>query len=112
MKEVPMNLLSTGEGRLFRDEEEVPTEDTYVHARQTFKAKAFAPKKPIRQFSVPSGDGPGYDVGDRVRHTKFGDGIVTAMTAGGRDYEVTVNFDTAGTKKMFAVFAKLQKVPE
>ena len=41
---------------------------------------------------------------------KFGEGIVTGIVQGGRDYEVTVNFDNAGTKKMFAAFAKLQKV--
>lgn len=110
MKEVPMNLLSTGEGRLFREEEEVPEEGNYMQARASFKAKAFTPKKPVQQFSAPAGDGPQYDVGDRVRHMKFGDGIVTAMTAGGRDYEVTVNFDSVGTKKMFATFAKLQKI--
>ena len=53
---------------------------------------------------------PGYDVGDRVRHMKFGDGLVTAITEGGRDYEVTVQFDQAGQKKMFATFARLQKI--
>ena len=52
----------------------------------------------------------GYDVGDRVKHMKFGEGLVTAMTAGGRDYEVTVQFDDVGVKKMFATFAKLQKI--
>ena len=52
----------------------------------------------------------GYEVGDRVRHIKFGDGEVMALVAGGRDYEVTVDFDKAGTKKMFASFAKLKKI--
>ena len=51
-----------------------------------------------------------YQVGDRVRHIKFGDGEVMAIVSGGRDYEVTVDFDKAGTKKMFASFAKLKKV--
>ena len=51
-----------------------------------------------------------YQVGDRVRHIKFGDGEVMAIVSGGRDYEVTVDFDKAGTKKMFATFARLQKV--
>ena len=32
------------------------------------------------------------------------------ITEGGRDYEVTVNFDKVGVKKMFASFAKLKKV--
>ena len=44
-----------------------------------------------------------------MKHMKFGVGVVTAITEGGRDYEVTVNFDKAGIKKMFASFAKLKK---
>jgi DNA helicase-2/ATP-dependent DNA helicase PcrA len=35
---------------------------------------------------------------------------VTAIVEGGKDYEVTVDFDKVGTKKMFAAFAKLKKV--
>ncbi len=41
---------------------------------------------------------------------KFGEGTVTQIVEGGRDYEVTVDFDTAGTRKMFAIFAKLKKI--
>ena len=51
-----------------------------------------------------------YTVGDRVKHVKFGEGEVTLINDGGRDYEVTVDFDAVGTKKMFASFAKLVKV--
>jgi DNA helicase-2/ATP-dependent DNA helicase PcrA len=51
-----------------------------------------------------------YEVGDRVRHIKFGDGEVMAIVAGGRDYEVTVDFDKAGTKKLMATYAKLLKI--
>lgn len=51
-----------------------------------------------------------YVAGDRVRHLKFGEGTVVDIKDGGRDYEVTVNFDVAGTKKMFASFAKLVKI--
>lgn len=51
-----------------------------------------------------------YGVGDRVSHIKFGSGTVTGIIEGGRDFEVTVDFDTAGTKKMFASFAKLKKI--
>lgn len=51
-----------------------------------------------------------YAVGDRVRHMKFGDGVVLDMKTGGRDIEVTVDFDTVGVKKMFAGFAKLAKI--
>lgn len=57
-----------------------------------------------------SEDGPGYGVGDRVKHMKFGEGTVSDIKTGGRDYEVTVEFDTAGVKKMFASFAKLMRI--
>ncbi len=51
-----------------------------------------------------------YNKGDRVKHMKFGEGIVVQIAEGGRDYEVTVDFDKVGRKKMFASFAKLKKV--
>ena len=41
---------------------------------------------------------------------KFGEGEVLRIVEGGRDFEVTVDFDRAGTKKMFASFAKLKKI--
>ena len=59
---------------------------------------------------VTSTEGLGYSEGDRVKHIKFGEGTVLEIKNGGRDYEVTVEFDTAGNKKMFASFAKLIKI--
>ena len=55
-------------------------------------------------------DAVDYGVGDRVRHVKFGDGTVKDMVQGKRDYEVTVEFDTVGVKKLFAAFAGLKKI--
>ncbi len=63
-----------------------------------------------RQFEVKQADALGYEVGDTVRHGKFGVGIVTQIVEGGRDYEVTVEFEKYGVKKMFAAFAKMVKV--
>lgn len=51
-----------------------------------------------------------YVVGDRVSHMKFKEGTVLEIFEGERDFEVTVEFDAFGVKKMFASFAKLQKV--
>ena len=111
LKEIPADLLSTGM-RFEREEkeEEAPRQSSWQQARQAFHTKAFSTPRPVQQFKVAGGNGPGYDVGDRVRHVKFGEGLVTAIVEGGRDYEVTVEFDSAGTKKMFAAFAKLQKI--
>lgn len=50
-----------------------------------------------------------YVVGDRVKHIRFGEGKVLLIEEGKRDFEVTVDFDTVGRKKLFASFAKLEK---
>ena len=52
----------------------------------------------------------GYEQGDRVRHLKYGEGTVMKIEPGPRDYQVTVVFDEAGQKIMYAGFAKLKKV--
>lgn len=51
-----------------------------------------------------------YKVGDRVKHTKFGEGMVTSLNEKSGDYEVCVRFDSGDTRKMMASFAKLKKV--
>ena len=51
-----------------------------------------------------------YGEGDRVSHIKFGEGTVTGVQAEPRDYKVTVVFDKAGQKVMYASFAKLKKI--
>lgn len=63
-----------------------------------------------KAFTVEKSKGLSYSVGDQVVHIKFGHGIVLDIKDGGKDYEVTVCFDTMGVKKMFASFAKLKKV--
>lgn len=111
LKEIPMELVSTGE--LFQKEEKpeklAQKTNAYMQAKQAFHTKPFAAARPAKQFGNPSG-GPGYAVGDRVRHMKFGEGTVQNIIEGGRDYEVTVEFEGAGVKKMFAMFAKLEKI--
>ena len=53
---------------------------------------------------------PDYQVGDTVKHIKYGKGIVKKMELGARDYQVTVAFEGVGTKVMYAAFAKLKKL--
>ncbi len=50
-----------------------------------------------------------YGVGDRVQHVKFGAGTVTHIENKPKDYEITVDFDRAGQKKLLAAFANLTK---
>ena len=109
LKEIPVELLATNSWEK-ESEIEIVKPREYVQARQAFQTKAFTTPKPIQNFGVKAGGGLNYDVGDRVKHMKFGEGLVLSIVSGGRDYEVTVDFDQAGVKKMFAGFAKLQKV--
>lgn len=51
-----------------------------------------------------------YGIGDRVRHMRYGEGTVLKIEPGPRDSQVTVVFDEAGQKIMYAGFAKLRKV--
>ena len=53
---------------------------------------------------------PDYQTGDRVSHIKYGDGTVLGLVKEPRDYKVTVDFDKAGQKIMYASFAKLKRI--
>ena len=53
---------------------------------------------------------PALSTGDKVRHAKFGEGIVTGTKASGTDVEVTVAFIDEGVKRLLQSFAKLQKI--
>ena len=86
---------------------QAPPKDTpYQKAKEAFKTKTFDPN----QFKVVKADSLDYTVGDRVSHIKFGQGTVLEIADGGRDFEVKVEFDNYGVKRMFASFAKLKKV--
>ena len=104
VKEIPVRLMETG-GVPMAKEREVPKSGGYDQAKTMFRTKAFEQKN----FTVTKASALDYGVGDTVRHIKFGVGVVKNIVEGGRDYEVTVDFVTAGTKKMFASFAKLKK---
>ena len=99
LKEIPMELLSTGAVFQKSEPEEERKPSAYQQARQAFRAKAFVQPGAARSFGSPKGEGPGYQVGDRVRHVKFGEGTVTAMVEGGRDYEVTVDLTAQAQKR-------------
>lgn len=106
IKEIPREMVELGREFQEKKLKEIPLPTSFQQIKQAFRQPAFVPK----QFEVKKAEGLDYQVGDTVKHMKFGTGVVTDITEGGRDYEVTVNFDKAGIKKMFASFAKLKKV--
>jgi len=48
-------------------------------------------------------------VGDTVSHKSFGTGTILTITPMGGDMLLEVAFDKAGTKKMMANYARLEK---
>ena len=74
-----------------------------------FKTKAFAPAKVGKQFTVTKEKSLDYTIGDRVRHMKFGEGLVRDITEGGSDFEVTVEFRHSGNKENVCLICQAQK---
>ena len=106
MKEIPKDYLERGCEVRQDKTAEMPKNDSWKEIKRNFMEKP----KAVQQFTVTKATSLEYTVGDRVRHIKFGEGTVADITEGGRDYEVAVDFDNYGRKKMFASFAKLKKV--
>lgn len=51
-----------------------------------------------------------FEKGDRIKHKKFGEGIVKDIVAAGADFEILVSFDRMGDKRMMSQFANLEKI--
>ena len=103
--EIPGQYLDTEQ----RVSEQRVVKNTERPAKYQYGAKAGKPYN-LSDFKVKPVGELDYQVGDRVKHIKFGVGTVQEITKGGRDFEVAVEFDSVGRKKMFASFAKLKKV--
>ena len=114
VKEIPEELLQ-GEVKTSRIPErkedrfiqKAPAKKPYmrqVQSGQSMQAKVFSTIENGTKGTLS------YGVGDTVSHVKFGKGVVQKIADGGRDYEVTVDFENYGVKKMFASFAKLKKI--
>ena len=103
--EIPGQYLDTEQ----RVSEQRVVKNTERPAKYPYGAKAGKPYN-LSDFKVKPVGELDYQVGDRVKHIKFGVGTVQEITKGGRDFEVAVEFDRVGRKKMFASFAKLKKV--
>ena len=103
--EIPGQYLDTEK----RVSEQRVVKNTERPAKYQYGAKAGKPYN-LSDFKVKPVGELDYQVGDRAKHIKFGVGTVLEITKGGRDFEVAVEFDRVGRKKMFASFAKLKKV--
>lgn len=131
VKEIPAELLdntlpSLRKSVSFAEKDLEETESYDFRPKAIVRPRATAPaRKPfisqnisalnnLAGISKGSGinvaDAPDYKEGDRVSHIKYGEGTVVSLQKEPRDYKVTVLFDMAGQKIMYASFAKLKKV--
>lgn len=132
IKEIPNELLDNTLPSMRRQpwekdrKEETAEEEFDFRPKAILRPRATAPsRKPYiaqgigalnelagisKGASMSAPETPDYGTGDRVRHVKYGEGTVLALQKEPRDYKVTVNFDQAGQKVMYASFAKLKRV--
>lgn len=117
--EIPRELVDLGRDSLpeRKKEAEVQMANAWKKAMQEFRKPAVYSQTMFDKPSLMKGSSllgangaPDYEVGDTVHHIKFGTGMVLNIVKGSKDYEVTVEFEKFGVKKMFAAFAKLQKI--
>lgn len=106
LAEIPREVLAeegSAQGRddLHAAKEPRRTETLFTQMKPAAFGKVF---QVVHMKTLP------YEVGDRVRHARFGEGSVTEIKDGKKDYEVTVDFDELGVRKMLACFAKLEKL--
>ena len=111
LNELPEELLKKEKREEPKEQELKPRVQTsFMQAKSIFQTKAYDSVFDLKKGMPAKAGSLDYAVGDTVRHIKFGVGIVEKIEDGGRDYEVTVNFEKCGVKKMFAAFAKLKKL--
>ena len=115
INEIPRHLVKQTYGAVLKPEtESKPTEFSRTKASLYTKDRKnpFANNPYIQKgmgSASPTG-APDYQVGDRVSHTKFGQGIVRSLTKLTNDYEVVIEFDGFGQRKLRSSFAKLTKL--
>lgn len=85
----------------------------YKYSKSTPIGEAKHSSSAAHQFGQTGGatqSNQTYEIGDTVRHKSFGTGAILSAKPMGNDMLLEVAFDKAGTKKLMANFAKLEKL--
>ena len=124
VREIPPMLLYTPErltGDAYETAKEYFVKEATPRMRPSYQLKSSGNRQDsntlfdkkttpgAKQTFSTNADALSYEIGDRVRHIKFGVGIVKEIIPAGADFEVAVDFEKCGIKRMFASFAKLKK---
>ena len=86
---------------------EIPRE-TLQEVRTRSHAGFTRERSYTEEYAVSSGHEQGMSLGGRVRHAKFGDGVITNIEGKGEHLRVQVNFEQVGSKWLVLAFAKLE----
>ncbi|MEJ7584689.1 MAG: hypothetical protein WKF43_11530 [Acidimicrobiales bacterium] len=104
LDEIPGNLVSIEEGR--RPTARRSYDGGFASGRDRIVEGALRAKGP-----APSGaDSLGLRVGDDVRHTKWGEGVVLDLEGLGDKAEVVVRFPEVGEKRLLLAWAPIEKL--
>jgi DNA helicase-2/ATP-dependent DNA helicase PcrA len=80
-----------------------------VEAR-TFESKPESRGSAPSSTAASAGSKTGFCINQRVRHAKYGQGLIVRVEGEGEDAKLTVNFPGFGHKKLIAKFAGLEKL--
>ncbi len=113
--EIPKELIrfrssdSYGFERGIKKENEYPMPKARMTQAKRPSAAPYQKTLNPSDFKVTKAAKLDYGIGDAVEHKKFGVGRVLDIKNGARDFEVTVEFENHGVKRMFAGFARLER---
>lgn len=121
VREIPVNLLDNTLPTVKRSMEDdfdfrpkaALRPKTTARADKPFIAQGIGSLNRLAGISKGPAQAPDaldYGPGDRVTHVKYGAGTVLKIDQEPRDFKVTVEFDKAGQKIMYASFAKLKRL--
>lgn len=103
INEIPDELLEkTGEAIQRSQSFGIPSQPRAQQPSRGFSASPNAFKPPVKNETV-------FNVGDTVIHKAYGEGIVLSAKAMGNDTLLEIAFTAAGTKKIMANYAKIEK---
>jgi DNA helicase-2/ATP-dependent DNA helicase PcrA len=99
----------------YEDEDQRPTArerggDSFDNIARFFGGRGKVPvSRPKAETAAPKGSA-GLKSGQRVRHPKYGEGVVFRREGDGEDAKVTVQFTRFGVKKLVEKFAQLERL--
>ncbi len=107
--------LSHAETRRLHGKEHYARPSRFLREIPAERMEVVRGRPQVSQPAQPPGDpfrsGPsGFQLGQRVRHAKFGEGVVLHAEGQGGSARVQVNFEEVGTKWLVAAYANLQTV--